>query len=362
MTLDGESNVQGLKLEFTGVKIIESINKEIIWWSFDHSEELKSFARSDLNTEVFTAKLRIYTESFKAEKDKDKARVYITMLHQLYFELLEYQILLLKSFTDPIEILPISISKPTTREIVEFAEKILKDNKFEEVDGKAQISGMLVALAKKTVDCMEISEKYHELVILPIYLLLDNSIQDFLDEHHRNVYNSIKHGNRGKSSDGRLILSTKDQEKTNLFDTDYSYDHSRITKINNDKNHIVLKPVTTFIDSGQLIERCKIILSYINVIHSIYIKMILNEGSEESIDIYDQQVIQEAWSGKDKNGHMFDNNIVQFNVKDRDKLIAEATTNISMEINVRFLITYDSALYEELKVLQENEKQNGDVR
>jgi hypothetical protein len=361
MILDDESDIQGLKVEFTGLKIIDSNDKEIIWWSLDHSRELKGFARSNLNTELFSAKLKIYVESFKIEEDKDKARVYITMLHQLYFEILEYEFLLLKSFVNPIEILPVSMSKPSTSEIIGFAEKISKDNQIKEVDGKTQIFGPLISLAEKTAKYMGISEKYREIVILSIYFMLNGSTEDFLDVYHRNVYNSIKHGNRGKSSGGNLAISNKDEEKTNLFDTDYSFDHSKIVRINNDKTQITLKPIATFIDSEQLIKRCEIILSYINVIHSIYIRAILDEDPNEYIHMYDQEVVQKAWSGTDKNGHMFDRNIAKFTIKDQDNLNAEVFLNLSMDIKVRFPIKYSSPIYEEMKMHQKTEEPNADT-
>ncbi|BDP44901.1 hypothetical protein DAETH_48700 (plasmid) [Deinococcus aetherius] len=310
-----ENDASGSSFEYKGLGV-DYLNKRFVWWSVDHIAELKSYARDHLNTQMFSMKLKLYEEAYQNEQDEEKARVYVVMIHQLYFELLEYLILLLMTFTRDVRILPIVMMMTYPKNASAFAEKLKEGDVFDTSGEKISISGNIVGLVQHICYFIPADEKYKELVILPFYRTISYAVSDYLDEYYKNSYNSIKHGNRGVTSSGDLSLGLEDGGRFALFDTDYAFKHLRLTEVSG-KSNIITQRVVTFTEKKQIALRSKIVLSMLGCLHDIHKRKILGKymDSQEPIGLYDLNTVEEAWNGPKNNGHFVMDNAVKFEQK-----------------------------------------------
>lgn len=320
--------------EFKG-KTIETLSKDMVWWSKDHSVELRSFVDTNFDTGMFEEKLEVYKYFIK--NSKEKKNLCAAMIFQLYFEILESLLMMLMTLTKPGESIPLLLSNIYPKEISSFAERLTYGDRIDTLDGKTTIYGELIRFIEYMLHGFKNIPDY-ESVLISLYRAVRYIIKDYLDVHQKNFYNSVKHGNRGKATEGNLSVSDKDGIRTSIIESDFAYDHYKIHQI--DKSNFLIEEVLTFVTSDQLIKKAEISIMILDYIYTIS-RVRLSIQPTKDIRLPDFKSVEEAWTGLPNTGHMIMKH-KNFKVSASDDMTASVTVDLEVEMELRGQVDYIS--------------------
>ena len=255
------------------------------------------------------------------------------MVHQLYFEILEYFVLLLKAFSLDKIITPYVILKTSTEQLKSFAKIYIEDERLvSSPEGGTSIISRIVSIVKTIYEEFPLGDAEHkDLIHLSLFQTVRYSLMDFLDANNLNSYNSIKHGNRGKHNIGKWSLSSEEGEVFDVVDTDYSFDHYALNKF--DKKNLYIQKISTIFDSSQLIGRIKCVLGVIQYIHGCYFYQVLKKMPNK-ISIVSFDTVELHWTGLKNSGHIVIFNMNEFRVDKLDVNKAQVLATIDMELKI----------------------------
>lgn len=319
------------------LEIQNLLGKDYKLWSEDFEIAAKKFAKYNLDSKLILEKFRLYNSAFETATTDDDKALYSAMAHQLYFEALEYFFVLFRSFDFSYFSIPVTLSKFSTPEITDYAEKLIKDIVTDLEADIPEITLPFYGKSRKITGIIDFGVD-EDILFWPFYVSVYHMLYDFTDKQHRNVYNSMKHGNRGRPSQGSIKYKTPTgKDESVLLDRHYTYTHSRVESIEGLKQDLYISQMNTFIKHSHIFMRTKICINLIGFMEFIYKFLLTEDFKIGELEYLNLEYVREAWEGENTLVSIKYDEIASFK-KDAAGLtaIAQVCTSISLHRPLRF--------------------------
>ncbi|QLG11424.1 hypothetical protein HLB42_12030 [Deinococcus sp. D7000] len=313
---------------------LKNLPTKFAWLSEDHDKDVSQYIEYNFDTEVYKERLRLYLSKYRVVKNEKKRRMYIVMIHQMYLELLEYILMLVKSLEYPISYLPVLMSSVFPKDIRSFARSYLENTSTDSDAETINVKSPIIPIAQRVAGWFAVDEAGKENLTAALFITIKNCMSDYLDPYYENIYNSMKHGNRGMGmgESSFKIYTEKDGEEIFGLQSSYSYRHPYLRRFKETKLNglqpCVIERVLSIFDPEQIIARTDAVISLCDVIHYYYKSQSMGSKSR-NMKIYLLDEVQDAWSDISKNGHTIDNFVSQITFN-HDDHSAEATISIGI--------------------------------